>query len=615
MKLSIEKALIKAKAYQNKNQIADAIMILEQVLSTFPKNKRVQKALSDLNNKIAAQDYKDQSHQDINRLVTLFNNGQRMAVYEEAIRLSKKYPNELVVFDILGTVAAQQGEFDTALVAMKKVISLNPNYADGYNNLGNLYYYLGNTEESISAYIKAVHIKPTFAEAYNNLSNLLKDIGKLDQATEASEKAISLAPNMPEAFTTLGVILNHKKMYKEAIEAHSKALSIHPNFVKALVNLSTVYQHQGEFEKAMLMCKKAISIKPDFSEAYVNMGTILSAQGKLSDAISAFDKAIDLCPNYAEALDSLGRLYWLNENFDKAFVLMEWRWQKKQKSIGLEFKSDTQTWDGSNNRKVFVWKEQGIGDEIMFSSIFSELVEKSAQVIVECDTRLLNLYQRSFPKSVKFIDDRNNIEPAEYDAQIAIASLPKFLRKDINDFADAAAGWLKPDLIKTQKLRQKVGPNAKDCVIGISWNTKANGPKSIHRSMSLEALVPYLKKIPGNYVNLQYGDASSDVLNISHSANFDIMTIDEIDLFQDIDGLAALISACDLVISIDNSTVHLAGALGVDTRVLLPKVADERWGLSKSDSYWYDNVTLYRQEIQGDWSGPLSRLVADLTQS
>ena len=124
-----------------------------------------------------------------------------------------------------------------------------------------------------------------------------------------------------------------------------------------------------------------------------------------------------------------------------------------------------------------------------------------------------------------------------------------------------------------------------------------------------------MKKIPGKYVNLQYGDASNDVVNISNSQNLDIMTIDEIDLFQDIDGLAALISACDLVISIDNSTVHLAGALGVDTRVLLPKVADERWGLRKNHSYWYDCLTLYRQDTEGDWSVPLSSLITDLNQT
>ena len=113
-------------------------------------------------------------------------------------------------------------------------------------------------------------------------------------------------------------------------------------------------------------------------------------------------------------------------------------------------------------------------------------------------------------------------------------------------------------------------------------------------------------------MNLQYGETAGELSQISSKYGISVEQIDELDLFNDIDGLAALISACDIVISIDNATVHLAGALGIDTRVLLPLTADERWGLNSTNSYWYDSVTLYRQEGLGDWHKPLERLTIDL---
>ena len=118
--------------------------------------------------------------------------------------------------------------------------------------------------------------------------------------------------------------------------------------------------------------------------------------------------------------------------------------------------------------------------------------------------------------------------------------------------------------------------------------------------------------MPAKYVNLQYGVTADEISPISSKHGLNLNYIEELDLFNDLDGLAALISACDIVISTDNASVHMAGALGIDTRILLPLTADERWGLSSSNSYWYDSVTLYRQEILGDWSKPLECLMTDL---
>jgi ADP-heptose:LPS heptosyltransferase len=190
--------------------------------------------------------------------------------------------------------------------------------------------------------------------------------------------------------------------------------------------------------------------------------------------------------------------------------------------------------------------------------------------------------------------------------------LPKHFRTELNDFSKSANGWLKPDYKKVGEFKRQIQSYNAKTIIGLSWFTNASGPKSGQRSMSLENLAKHLGSIPATFVNLQYGDVAEELLSVKSQTNFNIISIDDLDLFHDIDGLAALVSACDIVVSVDNLTVHLAGALGVDTRVLLPSVADERWALDRKDSYWYDSLTLYRQQINGNWDQPLELLINDL---
>ena len=244
--------------------------------------------------------------------------------------------------------------------------------------------------------------------------------------------------------------------------------------------------------------------------------------------------------------------------------------------------------------------------------MISELNAKCKKLTVECDKRLIPLYQRSFLEEISFIDDRKKLVDNQFESHVAIGSLPKYFRYKLGDFSAVSSGWLKADLKKVAAFRKKLCAVSKDKVIGISWCTSAKGIEALKRNIPIEMLASELEKIPATFVNLQYGDVKGELQALNKSNDFNIMDLEELDKFNDLDGLAALISACDVVVSIDNSTVHLAGALGTDTRVLLPKVADERWGLDGSASYWYDSLKLYRQEEQDDWCKPLENLVNDL---
>ena len=247
-----------------------------------------------------------------------------------------------------------------------------------------------------------------------------------------------------------------------------------------------------------------------------------------------------------------------------------------------------------------------------FLATLSELNKMSNKLIVECDERLIPLYERSFSKSIKFVDNRNQIRECDYDNQIAIGSLPKYFRHKLNDFIKSAPGWLKADPNLTNLFKKKLAKKESEILIGISWFTASSNRHSTLRNLPIDLFVNYLGHIPAKYVNLQYGDTTEELSRMKTKLGMEITEIENLDLFNNIEGLAALISACDLVISIDNATVHLAGALAVDTRVLLPFSADNRWGLNQSHTYWYDSLKLYRQETQGNWDKPLEHLSKDV---
>ena len=580
-----------------------------------------------------------------NALVKLDNYPEAIEAFKNAIAIQS---DNVDAHYNMSIALRLQGAFEEAMEACDRVLKLEPRNAPAHHNMGRILQNLGRPEEAIKAYQTAIQIKPDYAEAINFLGKILLSQKKLSEALCAYEKLAAFSPDDPnpyigisecfmlqgnyeeaksacsralqidpesaDAFNATGNIW--KKLYKlkNAQAAFEKAIEIQPDFVGAHVNLSDCFRLQGKFADALLICEKALDIAPNLPNTYNCMGTILQEMGETKEAIKAYQTAIQIKPDYAEAINCLGRCYWLKKDFVNAFKYQEWRWQANQSNIGEQFVSNKPDWNGEKSENVFVWKEQGIGDELMFSSVLMDLVKKSKNVVVECDSRLLPLYRRSFPKNTQFIHDRVHISDEEYDSQIAIGSLPKYLRQDVNDFKSSAAGWLRADVDKIKMLREKLRADTTDKIIGISWRTMAAVQKSKHRNIALSDLIECLGQTPAKLVSLQYGDVTEEVTRLSCDTGINVLQMEEIDNFRDIDDLAALICACDLVISIDNFTVHLAGSLGIDTRVLLPRVADERWGLNTNDSYWYDSLTLYRQEVQGDWSHPLQHMLNDLME-
>ena len=645
-KLSVEQALAKARSHAKKGNYQEAQRLYEAVLEKFPKNNRVKQALAELNLPRQPVSKQQPPPDTVNWLTELYNQGQLPEVVEQTKALIKRYPKSFFLWNVLGLALKglklsgeaseafkqvtelnsssadgfsnygislhDEGKLQEAVSAYKKALAINPHHAGAHYNMGNALKDQGEHEEAISAYKTAVSLKPDYAKAYNNMGVTLHNQGKLKDAIEVYRTLLSLTPNNAEAYCNLGNALKDQSKPNEAIAAFEKALSLQPSHHRAYYNLGNLFRDQGRLEEAVEAYEKAVFAKPDYTRAYNNMGATLKGQGRLSEAVKIYEKVISISPDNAEANFNLGMLLWLKNDFAQAFELIEWRWKIKHQQMGVYLESSRPSWNGENGKKILVWKEQGIGDQVMFGSMLPELNKRSKSLIVECDERLMPLYERSFDEQIEFVSDRREVSAHDYQNHIAIGSLARFFRHEINDFHLTSDGWLKPDLVRTAQLRKNLRKNDERKVIGISWftNSKLEGAK--HRSVPTDVLAEHLRHFPGNYVSLQYGKTSEEIDEMRSRFGIEIKQVAEVDLFNDLDGLSALISACDIVISIDNATVHFAGALGVDTRVLLPLRADDRWGLNSSESYWYESLKLYRQQQLDNWHDPLQKLVSDL---
>jgi ADP-heptose:LPS heptosyltransferase len=248
-----------------------------------------------------------------------------------------------------------------------------------------------------------------------------------------------------------------------------------------------------------------------------------------------------------------------------------------------------------------LWPEQGIGDEIMFSSIIPDLQAQCSKLIVQADKRLIPIFKRSFSENIDFWPSNKVVPETEYDAHIPIGSLPLQFRQTTDSFKSISKGWLSACNAKVSSLRKKLLADGIETVIGISWHSTNPKIGARYKLISLTQLAEKLDKSTIKLVNLQYGEVNDELDKLSQETGIKVYQVPEIDNKNDLDGLASLIMACDKVVSISNVTIHLAGALGKEAHVLLAPSGDWRWGKNPDRSHWYDSVHLHRQTKINDW--------------
>lgn len=384
--------------------------------------------------------------------------------------------------------------------------------------------------------------------------------------------------------------------------------------VIAYHNRGGALMERDELEEAVECFRSATQLAPDFASAHCNLGVTLQFLGRLDESRASLQRAIELKPDLAAAHFNLSMTLFLMGEWQRAWGEYEWRWQcAKFGKRPVAASAIAPAWDGSPlaGKTILVYGEQGIGDEIMFASCLEDLIRDSSGCIVACEHRLVDLFARSFPQSrvvsIEDIQDRSKLAGlGPIDFQVACASVPRFTGVTA-DSVPRRDRFLLPDPAQAAVWKERVDGLGGGLKVGVSWRGGSGTTEVRRRSIELEQWKPILTTPNVRFVNLQYGDRTSELQRVEQQLGVAIQNWPEMEPLRDMDGFAALVANLDLVISIDNSTVHVAGSLGVPTWMLVsfPSSSYWRWPLEGDRSVWYSSLQFFRKQRTEDWQPTL----------
>ena len=537
----------------------------------------------------------------------------------------------------LGMITAQTQRLSEARELLGRAAALSPENAYAHNNLGNVLKELKRWNDALQSYERAIRLKPDYADACSNRGNVLKEMNRYSEAIASYDAAIALNPDRAEVHGNRGVVLDLLKRWDEALQSHDHAIRLMPEYADAHFNRGVTLQELGRRDEALASYERAIRLDPEHAEAHSNRGNTLKELGRLDEALASYDRALELKPDFAQAwsnrgnaLKGLKRLDEALASHDRALriepdyaeghwnrclchLLMgdyargwegyEWRWKLEQRQ---RWKRDFKQpfWCGNESlqgRRILLHGEQGLGDTLQFCRYARLVAELGARVILEVQPSLVSLLARL--EGVTQVVARGSALP-EFDCHCPLLSLPLAFRTRL-DTVPAAHSYLSADGAKVSEWKARLGEQIRPR-IGLVWSTSTPSDKSLPLADIVRALPDGFQ-----YVSLQkeVRDADKDVLaSCSGMLHFG----GELTDFED---TAALCALMDVVVSIDTSVAHLAGAMGKPLWVLLTYVPDWRWLLDRDDSPWYPGARLFRQEGAGDWAGVIDRVRAELLRS
>lgn len=527
---------------------------------------------------------------------------QAEELYSQVLQAVPGHPSALY---LLAIIASQRGEFDMAIELAGKAIKEMPEIPQYHNTIGAAFKGAGKLQEAVDAYKRAISLKPDYAEAYNNLADLLQIQGQQDEAIENYKQVIQLKPDFVEAYYHLGNILNEQDRQEEAIVNYKKAVRLKPDFAKACNVLGELLNERRCYGETIELFRRLIQLKPDYSEAYNNMAATLIMQGHYVEALENFKQSIKLVPNRAMTHSNMGILLLLTGKFKQGWKEYEWRLNLKDNIYRDRFEQPR--WDGSSfvGKRLLVCREQGIGDSFQFVRYLPMVKERGGTVIFQDRKSLLALF-RQFPGIDELVEFSPNAMPdINFDYHVSLLSLPGIFATTPKTIP-AEVPYLYADPAKAKYWRNRLpGTEFK---IGIIWKGAAKNRNDHNRSCALENFAP-LARIDGvRLYGLQKGDGAAEVEDLPD----DIVAANFGEQFEDFTDTSAAIENLDLVISVDTSVLHLAGAMGKPTWGLLPFAPDWRWLLERQDSPWYPTMKLFRQKKPGDWREVFARIEGEL---
>jgi len=506
----------------------------------------------------------------------------------------------------LGIERYRQGDVAGAADLIARSLALHPQ-PGAFSDLGIMLHTLGRLVEAEDAYRAALRLQPQYPEAYNNLGITLHTQARFDEAEAAYRAALALRPHYAEALNNLAVTLTDLTRTEEALAACRAALSLFPDYVNAHLTRANALLAQGLTDAALAAFETALTLHPHSLEGLVNHGNALRQAGRPEEALARYDQALVLHPGYVEARVNRSFLLLGRGDMERGWFEYEWRFC----TPGLAPHRLLQPqWTGEplEGRTILLHAEQGFGDTLQFVRYAPLVAQRGGRVLLGAPAPLHRLL-RTLPGVERVLEPDE--PPPPFDLHCPLMSLPFAFRTRL-DSVPAEVPYFFPDPADVAAWRARL-PDDGALKVGLVWagNPRPHMPRANlidrRRSLALTQLAP-LAGVPGvRFYSLQK-DGDAVLQAKAPPAGMDLVNL--MDGVSDFADTAALVANLDLVIGVDTSVIHLAGALGVPVWVLSRFDGCWRWLQDRDDSPWYPSMRLFRQEAPGDW-GPVVARVAE----
>ncbi len=526
----------------------------------------------------AEKNYKSliDNHSDIKSKINLYNLYINKNFLEEALIIATDIQNNDVNIDKVNEDKAYLlyllKKYQESQKECSEILNKNKNSISALNTLGLCFFDLKKYEEANKVFLKALDLDPKNIKVLNSIGRLNHELRKSEEAESYFIKAHELSPDTFETLNNIAGFYLEESKYFIAINFFKKAESLNKQHPILLNNIAKTYICIDKLEEAEVYCRKAISIDNNNDEFKKTLSLILLKKYDFENAWLYFDGRLNLSDfaNRNSTLDLVRNKIPKNKNIKE-------------------------------NKKILVLREQGVGDEILYGTMYKDLLRKFNDVKIECDDRLLGLFKNSFlnihsNKFVKLGTYSNSKDLIEsFDYVIYAGSLGKYFRKNLKSFEQEP--YLKK--IKEHKDSEltKILKNLNGIKIGISWKSFKNR-YAAEKSLTIMDFKNIINIKNATIFNLQYGDIQDELKNFNKLNDNKIITLNNLDLFNDFPGISNLLTSLDFFVTVSNSTAHLASALGVKTLLIKPEshASFHYWDYKDSKTPWYKSTKIISKE-------------------
>lgn len=512
---------------------------------------------------------------------------------------------------VLGGILSGAAKYRDAVGILERAIALRPDSPEAWNSRGAAAAALMHHDRALTDFDRALTIESGHAAAMSNRANALKDMNRLQPAYASYRRAISLAPADPECWSNFGDLFRLARFIPQAIALFKRALALRPTHSMALTNYGLALTDAGCIEAALAPIRRAIAMEPSRALSIASLADPLYHANDPLGMRRALKRALAVTEGNPRVHFMLAVSYMLTGDLPLAWRHYEYRFASPPIVPPRPFPQPW--WRGEKiGGKLLVWAEQGLGDEVAFGSMLPDLTAAGVDAVVEVDERLVSIFSRSFP-GLEFVGRQNPPNPrllkADLSAQIALGSLASMFRSTPQNFRRKAA-FLSPNPTRQTVARQwlsRLSPGAK---VGIAWRSAKRSSDLSRWHTELKEWGPILSAPGIEFVNLQYGDCSAELDEAARLFGRRIYAWNEVDLFSDLEGLLALSSSLDLVISTGSSTYTLPAAAATELWLLLPR--NDYLVLGEDRIPWLPHTRGFFREPGHDWTAVIGEIGAAL---